>query len=71
MSTGSGETEIFNFDEGAYATSSSYAVQTTASSQTMDWTVGSDYWSAVGATFKEATAGVVAGFMTTNRGYWG
>lgn len=52
MTTGSGETTIYNFDNGAWVTSSSYDIQTTAETQSVDWTAGtSDYWAAAGASF--------------------
>jgi hypothetical protein len=45
-------TTIYNYDNGAWVTSSSYAIQTTAGSQDVNWTAGvSDTWAVAGATF--------------------
>lgn len=53
--TGDGETTIYNNDNGAWVTSSSYAVQTTAAQQSVDWTnAASDVWHAIAAGFKVA-----------------
>lgn len=56
LGSGSGETTIYNNDNGAWVTSSEYAIQTTAATQSVDWTGGSDYWAAAGAVFKEYVA---------------
>ena len=55
LTTGSGETAILNIDDGNWVTSSSYAVQTTATTQDVNWSAGAaQIWAAVAATFKEA-----------------
>lgn len=59
LSTGSGETTLFNIDQGAWVTSSSYVIQTDKGAQAIDWSGGSDYWVAVAASFKAASAGPV------------
>lgn len=59
LSTGAGETTLFNIDQGAWVTSSSYVIQTDKGAQAMDWSGGSDYWVAVAASFKAASAGPV------------
>lgn len=54
-STGSGETALYNTDEGTWATASSYVIQSgSASQQTVNWTGNDDYWAAVAATFKQS-----------------
>jgi len=59
LTTGSGENTIDNTDHGAWVTSASYAIQTTAATQSIDWSApASDYWSAAAAVFKEAASGV-------------
>lgn len=56
-STGSGETVIFNHDNGTWASGAEYAIQTTATSQAMNWTGPDDAWAAAAASFKETAAG--------------
>lgn len=64
LTTGAGETALFNNDNGAWVTSSSYAIQTTAATQVVDWTAGSaNIYAAVAASFKEAAAGGISGSL--------
>lgn len=59
-SVGSGETSIYDTDQGAWNTSASFVVQTTAGAQTVDWSNGtSDVWTVSAASFKEATSGSI------------
>lgn len=52
--TGAGETSIFEYDNGAWGTNTSYAIQTTAASQAIDWSMSSDLWTVVAAVYKNA-----------------
>lgn len=53
LSTGSGETTIYNLDGGSWVVSSSYAIQTTAALQTVNYTGNiSSIYAIAAATFK-------------------
>lgn len=57
LTVGSGETSLADDDNGAWVTSTSYAVQTTAAAQDVDWTAtAADIYAMSVATFKEAAA---------------
>lgn len=57
LSTGSSASALFNFDNGAFVTGTSYAVKATAGSIAMFWEgAASDYWAAAVATFEEGVA---------------
>ena len=57
LTVGSGETKIDGYDFGADVTGGSYAIQTTAGTQTVDWAGVDDTWYMVVASFKQAAAG--------------
>ena len=50
--TGTG-TPLGTFDDGAHGGGQQYALQATAGSITMGWTVGSDDWGCIAAFFRE------------------
>src|SRR3990167_4333403 len=52
--TGAGETNLFNNDDGTWSNGFSYAIQTTAGSQAINWTAAADSWAGATATFKAA-----------------
>lgn len=55
LTTGSGENALFNNDNGAWVTSTSYAI--ISSSNVFDWTAtAADTWAAAGILLKEASA---------------
>lgn len=63
LAVGSGETKIDGYDFGADVTGGSYAIQTTAGTQTVDWSGVDSTWYMVVASFKEAAAagGAISG----------
>lgn len=69
MTVGSGETSLWDIDQGAWATSASYAIQTTAATQAVNWTANSsDVWAAIAASFKEAVTDTVLSIADTGAG---
>jgi hypothetical protein len=57
LAVGSGETKIDGYDWGGDVTGGSYAIQTTAGTQTVDWSGADNTWYMVVASFKQAAAG--------------
>lgn len=62
--TGSGETTLYNTDEGAWSTGSSYVIQTTAGAQTMDYTGQDDYNAVAAVAFEAYPSNVAPGAPT-------
>lgn len=54
LTVGSGENLLQDHDHGARVTGASYAIQTTATAQTIDFTGVDDEWTMVVASFKQA-----------------
>jgi len=66
ISIGAGETVIYEIDEGTWSNASSYDIQTTAEAQAINFeSISSDYWSAVGASFKEAESTTTSTTIST------
>lgn len=70
LTVGADETEINNWDQGANVTGGSYAIQTSAATQTINWAGADDTWVMAVASFKAAASGTqytqsVAGESTT------
>jgi len=57
LTVGAGETKIDGYDWGGDVTGGSYAIQTTAGAQTVDWAGTDSTWYMVVASFKEEAAG--------------
>lgn len=58
LTVGSGETSLYDTDQGAWVTSGSYVIQTTKGTQAVNWTAGAgDNWAGLTASFKEAASG--------------
>lgn len=69
LTVGAGETSLWDTDQGAWVTSASYAVQTTATTQAINWTAsGSDVWAVAAASFKEAVTATSVSVTDTGAG---
>jgi len=54
-STGAGETTGFNSDNGAWASSFEYAIQTSKVAQAINWGITSDLWGCAAVSFKASS----------------
>lgn len=60
LSTGADETTLYNNDNGAWVTSSSYAIQTTATTQAVNWSAGgAANYAAVAVSYKAEGGGTL------------
>lgn len=60
LTVGAGETLITEIDFGSQVSGGSYAIQTTAGAQTVDWAGTDSQWSMVVASFKQAAGAAAA-----------